>query len=234
MIPVPDKIKDLLVYKILRVIYRWSINFFLQPFISLARELKKTTKTHFFEKRLGIETDRSSVITKDITMFKDSHRYEPTPYDVIEQMFEYIQFSKDDVFVDLGCGKGRVVCLAATKNLKKVIGVEAREDMADVARQNLRNLKLKKTPLEIVQSDVATFDMSDGTVFFMYAPFGKNTQLKVMENIKNSIAVKPRNIRIVCYGGPDLNTIDGCEWLTYEGRPVGHSLNIWSYNLIKK
>ena len=122
-----------------------------------------------------------------------------------------MQFGSDDVFVDLGSGKGRVLLSVATKNLKKVIGIEIRKDMFDIAMENLEKSKMKNTPVEIVNADVATFDMKEGTIFFMFNPFGINTQKRVLENIRSSLVVNPRQVRIICCGGPNIYNIDGCE-----------------------
>ena len=42
-----------------------------------------------------------------------------------------------DVFVDFGCGKGRVLFLAARYRFARIIGVELSERMAEQARRNL-------------------------------------------------------------------------------------------------
>ena len=36
------------------------------------------------------------------------HRYEPTPYSGLEQLFEIYELPKNAHFLDIGCGKGRV------------------------------------------------------------------------------------------------------------------------------
>jgi len=219
-------IKDLLIYKILRTTAGWALG----PFISLIRKLRDVARDHFCEKRLGIRTVGNSPVKEDVTMFKDSITYVPTPYNVIEKMLEKLQFGSRDVFVDLGCGKGRIIFSVAENKLKKVIGIEARKDLFDIASENLKNAKLKNTPVEIFNEDVANFDMRDGTVFFMYQPFGKNTQIKVIDSIKKSLAANPRTVRIVCYGGPDLDTLEGCDWLAHESRIANSQVNTWSSN----
>lgn len=220
-------IKGWLVYKILREIKNWFIKTFLYPFINLTRNIKNITKEHFSEKKLDIETIGDSLVNVDITTYKDSTRYSPTPYDIIEKILTHLQLGPDDVFVDIGCGKGRVIFSVGTQRLKKVIGVEAREDMFEIAMQNLKNVKVKNTPVKIVNVDVTNFDMKEGTVFFMYAPFGKETSAKVISNIKDSLAVNPRKIRIVCYEGPDLNKFEVHDWLTHEGKIANNRVNTW-------
>lgn len=222
-------IKERLTYKILREIYRWFKETYLRPFFSLNGRIKEVVREHLWENRLGIKTVGVSPAEKEVTLFKDSVRYEPTPYYIIEAMLRNLRFGPEDVLIDIGCGKGRVIFSVATKKFKKIIGIEAREDILEVARQNLKNLKSNNTPLQIIKADAATFDMKEGTVFFMFNPFWGKTLIKVMENIKSSLLINPRDIRIVCYYLPNLNMIEGCDWLTDEGRFEKDLLRIWSY-----
>lgn len=221
------RIKELLVYKIVRGVYYWLKNVFLKPFFDLNHKIKEITRDHIHERTLGINTVDNSHVKKDATMFKDSFPYEPTPYKVIEKMLSQLCLSADDVFVDLGCGKGRVIFSVATKRLKKVIGVETRKDIFDVAVSNAKNLKIKNTPVEVINSDVATFDMTGGTIFFMANPFGINTQKRVMENIRNSLKSKPRMVRVICCNGPDLDALINCDWLVREENFGDIGLTIW-------
>ena len=57
----------------------------------------------------------------------------------------------------VGCGEGRPVCLAATRALKKVVGVELREGLVAAARANASKMRFKKTPIDIIQCDAADF-----------------------------------------------------------------------------
>ncbi|MCX5685990.1 MAG: hypothetical protein NTW09_00745, partial [Candidatus Omnitrophica bacterium] len=68
-------IKELLVYKILRMIAKWALG----PFFDLARKLRDVTKDHIHEKRLGINTVGNDPVKNDVTIFKDSITYVPTP-----------------------------------------------------------------------------------------------------------------------------------------------------------
>ena len=106
--------------------------------------------------------------------------------------------------------------------------MEARKDLFDSANDNLKNAKRKNTPVEIFNEDAADFDMKEGTVFFLFDPFGKNTLAKVIENIKTSLTADPRKIRIVCLGCLDLSTLEGGEWLACESSLEGGMIKIWS------
>jgi SAM-dependent methyltransferase len=111
------------------------------------------------------ETCAHSAISKTIDLVK------PTPYDVV-----YV----------LGCGKGRAVCHFAQRRVRKVIGIEISKRLCEIALGNARTLCFSKSPIEIRNRDVATADISDGTVFFMFNPFGEKTLRQVLRNIINS------------------------------------------------
>ena len=53
------------------------------------------------DKGLCIETEEIQTDGKD-TYY--CHRYEPTPYEVLDELFTFYTPEKTDVFVDYGCG----------------------------------------------------------------------------------------------------------------------------------
>ena len=57
------------------------------------------------DKDLCIETEEIQTDGKD-TYY--CHRYEPTPYEVLDELFTFYTPEKTDVFVDYGCGMGRL------------------------------------------------------------------------------------------------------------------------------
>ena len=58
-----------------------------------------------------------------------------------EELAEAISFLDDHpqnlTFIDLGCGKGRALLVAARLGFKQVIGVEFAHELAGIARKNL-------------------------------------------------------------------------------------------------
>ncbi len=200
-----DKIKNWLVYKILEKI--------ILSYLSIIRHIyhnrphtisviKEHYKERYFEKKLGEDTvgERNYKTKEDHSIYKDMMWYQPCPFDRLEKIIDCLKLNNDDIFIDFGSGKGRVIFLVAMRRLKKVIGVEYNANMVDAARRNLNKLKLNKTPIEIINADAATFDVKNGTAFFLFNPFGAKTLAKIVENIKNSLIANPRKICIVyCY-----------------------------------
>src|SRR5215212_7913473 len=54
----------------------------------------------------------------------DASRYGYLSYHTYWSIFDRLALTPDDVVVDLGCGKGRVSCLASHYRIKQSIGVE--------------------------------------------------------------------------------------------------------------
>jgi predicted RNA methylase len=77
-------------------------------------------------------------------------------------------------FVDLGCGKGRIVIAAANYPFKAILGVEADAVLYAAAQDNLRRWRQSdaRRRAEVVHSDARTFELPEGDLFvFMYSPF---------------------------------------------------------------
>jgi len=227
MIFSPDnKIRQYLIFKLLAEVKIFCV-IPGRSFSYLVYRIKTVIRDHFGDKRLGIITIGGSKFDDNLSLHKDGIAYQATPYDLIKKLIDYLKVTPDDVFIDFGCGKGRVVFSIARYKLKKVIGVELRKDLADIAMRNLRNLKSNKTLVEIINADAATFAVNDGTMFFMFNPFGQATLDSIVQNIKNSLVANPRSIRITYYGGANHNLLDKHGWLKYEGRINNMPVHFW-------
>jgi precorrin-6B methylase 2 len=152
--------------------------------------------------------------------------YEPTPYHVLPEILRHI--SSGDVFVDLGCGKGRVLWFVATRRrLKKIVGIEVVPELAQIARQNMAKYRLL-TPVTIVEEDVSQADLGDGTVYFLFDPFteeAEQTLREVLEKIRESLRAHPRTVRILYYTPRLEHILDDASWLQVE-KQNGH-IRVW-------
>jgi SAM-dependent methyltransferase len=186
-----------------------------------------TVGESFYEHRLSIETSGYEVPRKSLTFFGDEFSYGAMDYAGIKKVIAFLQLSEDDIFVDIGCGKGRIILYAAIQKIKKVIGIEYEKNLVDIARKNVASCKALKTEIEVIQADAATFSITEGTVFFLNNPFGHKTLLKVLDNIRNSILIYPRKVRIVYHGKPYQVLLDMASWLKAEGEISGTGFFIW-------
>ncbi len=87
------------------------------------------------------------------------------------------------VFIDLGCGKGRTLILAAKEGFRRVIGVEFSPELAAVARENARRADAS---VEIVEMDACLYiPPDDDLLIYMYNPFGGQVVDSVLRNLRN-------------------------------------------------
>src|SRR5262245_30430288 len=84
------------------------------------------------ERQLGIHTRGM----KPTTIPGGVH-YGTLPYGTIDALLDALDLTHDDVVADIGCGKGRIVCVAKQRELRAVIGIEADPELADDARRNV-------------------------------------------------------------------------------------------------
>jgi hypothetical protein len=96
---------------------------------------------------------------------------------------------ESDVLVDVGCGKGRVINFWLGRGLRnRIIGIELDEAVAGATRNRLA----RHPNVEIITGDVARGLPEDGTLFFLFNPFGPEVMKPFMEHLKQR-----RGIRIL-------------------------------------
>lgn len=114
----------------------------------------------------------------------DGVHYATCSYSDINAMLNMLDLRPRDVFVDVGCGKGRVVCMAAMRKVKKVIGIECMDGLAAIAGRNVAKMRGKLSPVEIYTGWAETHDYSDATIIYMFNPFEANILEKVLHKIR--------------------------------------------------
>jgi len=134
-----------------------------------------------------------------ISEHDDASVYETIDFFYARKVIRVLDPGADDVFYDVGCGMGRILCLMARTSVKKVVGVELRPDLCEIARRNCAHLRGRKAHVEISCIDASRANMSDGTMYFFFNPFGPETLNRVIHNIEKSLAEHPRKIKIVYY-----------------------------------
>ena len=107
-------------------------------------------------------------------------------------------------FLDLGCGKGRVVLLARSQPWASVTGVEFSPDLAAAARRNLVTATLpdRARTVRIVEGDARATVWPDGPLaVYLYNPFGREVMAAVAASLAASLAEHPRPCHIL-YANP--------------------------------
>ncbi|MEQ8824544.1 MAG: class I SAM-dependent methyltransferase [Filomicrobium sp.] len=170
------------------------------------------------ERWLNIETE-SHVEAAKLDLGENCNHYEPISYTTFDTILDRLDISPArDCFLDIGCGKGRAVIMAATKPFKQVIGVELSEDLCKIAEENIKRAKpkLQCQAVEIVCTDATTYQIPENVnVIFLWNPFYGPVLDTVLENIRRSLLKAPRELTIF-QGLPhrEPDPMMGLDWLT--------------------
>jgi SAM-dependent methyltransferase len=154
-----------------------------------------------FERRLGTETHEWVELSELGLPSEDRLRYQPTAWGTLPRVLRRSQVSPEDVFIDFGCGKGRMVLEAALLyRFARVEGVELSPDLAAIARANLeRNRRRLRAPrVDVTVSDVLKYSIPDDvTIAFFANPFTGPIFAHVIAGLLASVDRRPRRLRIV-------------------------------------
>ena len=132
------------------------------------------------------------------------HRYEPTPYTALEELFRHYELKSTDHVVDFGCGKGRLNFFIHHLFQSTVTGVEMDEDFFREALENKTNYmkksKGKKNNIHF-QCCLAEEYQIDSLEnhFYFFNPFSIQIFMKVIHNILRSMETSERKVELILY-----------------------------------
>lgn len=129
--------------------------------------------------------------------FGDAYVNGPVSYWLLRYYIDWKKLGPTDVFYDIGCGHGRVLCMVARRRVRMCIGIELSGEFAKKARENVAKLRGRLSPVEVRVGDAAETDYPEGTMFYFGNPFGPATMREVLKRIGDSVATKPRSITCV-------------------------------------
>lgn len=127
--------------------------------------------------------------------------YSPTPRSMFDGMLRRIRVDYSNfVFIDFGCGKGKVLLLARGMPFKRIIGVELSSELIRVAENNLKNYRgeCRCNSVQLACMDVREFTLPDEpAVCYFYDPFEPEVLRTTLKSIEASFAASPRDIYVV-------------------------------------
>lgn len=97
-----------------------------------------------------------------------------------------LRLGSRDVVIDIGCGKGRVVCIAAQYAVRGVIGIDTSADLLAAAEKNAAALRRQRAPITFVRASAYEFDYSDVTALYLFNPFGPATMMRTLARINET------------------------------------------------
>ena len=155
------------------------------------------------EKKYGINTtgtDNLKNLERKGIDISHATIYMPVSYDVLEQFFKEVKIETFHHFLDIGCGKARAMCVAASYGINKISGVELSKDLFIAAKENIAftQEKYPSTSFKVYNNDAFYFEIDDDVdCIFMFNPFDETIMSGVMENIETSLENNPRVMTII-------------------------------------
>ena len=166
-----------------------------------------------WERKLGISTLGIEALPDEVSsdQFKQQqfHHYQGASFYILFETFKNIpeQF-KQGSFIDFGCGKGRVMIVAALSGFNKIIGLDIDEKLISQVNKNLSISKTKYhgKNFNVLCADVTKYEIPDeATVMFFFNPFGEEIMKRVCESVLKSLERNRREILIVYVNPKFLN-----------------------------
>ncbi|MBQ6018423.1 MAG: class I SAM-dependent methyltransferase [Clostridiales bacterium] len=109
------------------------------------------------------------------TPYAESHGAtgsQSAPYIGLGKVLKGLYLARNDSFVDIGCGKGRVIAYLLSRGFQcSITGIEINPEVASVAKDWTANYN----NVEIVEGDAFGLDYNDYNVLFMYRPMETDT-----------------------------------------------------------
>lgn len=160
----------------------------------------------WFDWRYGLDTvQRVRLETLAISSDNKSRglHYQPTGIPAFRALLRGVPFSYNTGFLDYGCGKGRVLLLAAEAGFQRVVGVEFSPQLCHIASENVaryRTFRPNLSRIEIIEADASRYDPPADTGLFYFAhPFDEIMMRETVSRILESLRKYPREARLVYY-----------------------------------
>lgn len=154
-----------------------------------------------FEKLLNIKTSGEQKVFNNSVHY---HRYEPTPYSVLEILSKQYNFTAEDRIVDFGCGKGRFNFYINYFFNSTITGIEMNKYFYKEALENKKRFfqanKNKKDTITFVNcfAEKHSIHPSDNK-FYFFNPFSMQIFSRVIKNILVSMEKYQRPVDVILY-----------------------------------
>ncbi len=126
--------------------------------------------------------------------------YEPSGWRSLGRALKGMEVNGSDSFLDVGCGKGRVLAQAARRPFGRVIGLELSPDLAEQARAllDVERKRRRCGSAEVVVGDATSWTVPDDiTVVYFYNALGGESLWALLDRIADSARRDPRPIRFI-------------------------------------
>lgn len=177
----------------------------LRKLIAEASPLSDEALARKADALLHIHTEEIQTDGKDTFHF---HRYEPTPYRVLQVLFDHLDIHREDTLLDYGSGLGRLNFYANHLFQCRGIGVEQSAEFHSAAQKNLNHFcGMYRDRLCFIHASAEEYELPDEVNYiYCFNPFSTDVFRSVMTKIETSFEHKEREITLILYY-PEDNTI---------------------------
>jgi SAM-dependent methyltransferase len=154
------------------------------------------------EKKYGIRTtgyDTLKQLAKKGIDLDHATIYMPAGYYMLEKLMgETIKQPHNKHLLDIGCGKGRALVVAAHFGFTNLTGIDFSKEFCTHTENSLRQLPFKNIKTDVQHCDAFYYRIPRNIeVIFLFNPFDDVIMSGVVENILTSIDKHPRNIYVI-------------------------------------
>jgi cyclopropane fatty-acyl-phospholipid synthase-like methyltransferase len=165
---------------------------------SLNQRLRALPGQLLYERRFRLDTSSLATLPEHDA---DNLHYAPASWRILDHWLAHDSVRPDDVLLEAGCGKGRLVFVAALKYpFRRVIGLEFSPELVAIAQRNIaRNRRrLRCKDVQIVQADARAWPIPDDvTVVTLYNSFVGEVFERFVDRLLDSFERRPRRIRLL-------------------------------------
>ena len=139
-----------------------------------------------------------------------------TSYSVLKDIIDLNKLNDDSVFIDVGCGKGRVLASLLHRKVKcKLVGIELNEEVADIAESWSKDYD----NVEIKCVNAFDVNMNDYTDIFLARPFENEMFKEYLKKLENELT---HETNIYIFVDQILGNLEDREGWTLEKRGISY------------
>ena len=177
----------------------------------------KRRRVHPIDRTLGIETSQRVqrfALATGSPNDAFSVGYGGAAPSIIRKCLDLIGIDTATDFVDLGCGKGRALIVAAEHPFRNLIGIELSAYLCSIARRNIAKLRpraLVADRIVVLQGDAShpALPEAPSVVLFFYNSFRRPLVQTLLTHLESEIAKAPdRKVWFIHYNPVQFDVFD--------------------------
>jgi SAM-dependent methyltransferase len=173
---------------------------------ALLAHLERKLDVLVLDRRFGFPREAAEIVwLEDLGLSRPGRNsYSPSSWGALRRILPASEIRPEDVFIDVGCGMGRVVFEAAGCPFRRVLGVDIAPGLVEAANAVIEKNrpKLRCQDVELAVADAATYRVPDDvTVAYVHNPVEGELFEALLARLIESVDRNPRRLRLI-YADP--------------------------------